>query len=101
MRAKRWGALGTPGRSFVPLGRRATSEEGLRILNLLTRETLDRAGCQTPGCTRCDSIIVMSGDCHPGVPLTLTYDKKIGALRAFCFKCDAVVAEISVGWALN
>lgn len=62
----------------------------------LTREDLDAVGCDTPGCTHDHSVLVMNASCHPMAGLCVAYDKRSGALRITCGRCDKPVARVSV-----
>ena len=62
----------------------------------ITREDLDAAGCDTPGCTRDHSIVCLIAGCHPEAGTSVAYDKRIGALRLACCECGGEYVEIAV-----
>lgn len=62
----------------------------------LTREQLDKLGCNTPGCTCDDSELVIRSRCHDEAPTWAWYDKRDGTLTVKCAVCDSTVAVVQV-----
>lgn len=67
----------------------------------LTRNELDAAGCDEPGCTRDHSTIVLGSACHPAAPVRVAYAKATGELRLWCSVCEGLLIEIMVARRLD
>ena len=63
----------------------------------LTREDLEPLGCDAPNCGHDHSVLSLFPTCHSKAGLCVAYDKREGALRISCGRCDKPVALIAVG----
>jgi hypothetical protein len=63
----------------------------------LTRQQLDRLGCDTPGCdhTAHDGLILHS-NCHPDTPTWAEYNANAGTLTIRCAECNHRIVRIAV-----
>lgn len=63
----------------------------------LTRQQLDRLGCDNPGCdhTAHDGLILHS-NCHPDTPTWTEYNANAGTLTIRCAECDHRIVRIAV-----
>ena len=63
----------------------------------LTREDLDRAGCDNPAFTHeHDDQLFFNGRCHPKADVAVVYSKRTGLLRVTCAVCNSTVAYVAV-----
>lgn len=60
-----------------------------------TREDLDEAQCQHPGCTNANCDLVLKPACHPRAGLRVKY-VRTGALVIGCADCHAHVVSVKV-----
>jgi hypothetical protein len=63
----------------------------------LTRQDLDRVGCEKPGCdhTAHDGLYLHS-HCHPGHPTWTHYSAVSGTITIECAECDQPIVRIAV-----
>lgn len=66
-------------------------------IKAMTRENLDRAQCDQPGCNHKDHPeLVLMGACHPRKPTYVTYIRATGCLSITCGVCRQLVTVIQV-----
>jgi hypothetical protein len=71
-------------------------EEGGGVVTVpYTREQLDVAKCGTPGCD-CAGPLTVSGQCHKGMPVVVSYDWTTGVLSIDCAICGQGIVQIKV-----
>lgn len=60
-----------------------------------TRRDLDPLKCGAPGCD-CSGPLILSGRCHLGKPVRVSYDWTTGVLTVTCSVCGKLVTTIAV-----
>jgi hypothetical protein len=68
-----------------------------KILGAITREMLDRSGCENPQCGHDHSVLFLHPSCH-SAPVVVSYHKRDGTLRINCVVCHQTVCEVAVAF---
>jgi len=66
-------------------------------LRIMTRNDLNKIGCQSPNCNhKDDDILYLHSGCHPGGSLEVMYEKSTGRLILECAECETQVIVVEI-----